>query len=255
MQNAVVYRCVRMIAEAAASIPILLYDRDTELSDHPLIALLKAPSPGLTGQDFFESWYGYLLVSGNTYAEVVTLDGIPRELHALRPDRMAIVRHRAAMLRIDVPLAGPKPTTTLPTAERSASAPTTRTPFRPSCTCACSTRHRAAMLCIDQRPLRPLPPRTRQHGHRHPQPGLQMEQGAARLDAWLGSAETPPARLAHLSTPRVKAASALSSLSASRPNSRKASGARPCGAWPATEHAGRPLLLEGGLGPDETRQS
>jgi HK97 family phage portal protein len=91
MQNAVVYRCVRMIAEAAASIPILLYDGDTELSDHPLIQLLASPSPGQTGQDFFEAWYGYLLVAGNTYAEVVTLDGIPRELHALRPDRMSII--------------------------------------------------------------------------------------------------------------------------------------------------------------------
>src|SRR5690606_25121599 len=40
---------------------------------------------------FLESLYGHLLVSGNAYVEAVGVDGTPRELHALRPDRMRVV--------------------------------------------------------------------------------------------------------------------------------------------------------------------
>jgi HK97 family phage portal protein len=91
MQNAVVYRCVRMIAEAAASIPLLVYDGDSELEDHPLRTLIRRPNPVSTGTDLMESWYGHLLVSGNAYLEAVALDGELRELHALRPDRMKVI--------------------------------------------------------------------------------------------------------------------------------------------------------------------
>ena len=91
MQNAIVYRCVRMIAEAAASIPLLLYEGTAEIEDHPLIGLLRRPSLDHTGTDFLEAWYGFLLVSGNAYAEAVALDGELRELHILRPDRMKVI--------------------------------------------------------------------------------------------------------------------------------------------------------------------
>jgi phage portal protein BeeE len=91
MQNAIVYRCVRMIAEAAASIPLLLYEGTTEIEDHPLIGLLRRPSLDHTGIDFLEAWYGFLLVAGNAYVEAVALDGELRELHVLRPDRMKVI--------------------------------------------------------------------------------------------------------------------------------------------------------------------
>ncbi len=91
MQNPIAYRSVRMIAEAAASIPLLLYDRDTELEDHPLLALLAKPSHDHTGKDFLETWVGFLLVSGNAYVEAVAVNGEMRELHALRPDRMQVI--------------------------------------------------------------------------------------------------------------------------------------------------------------------
>ncbi len=90
-QNAIVHRCVRMVAEAAASVPLLLYEREAELIEHPLLDLLRRPSPGMTGTDLLESWYGFLLVAGNAYMEVVGLEGQLRELHALRPDRMKVV--------------------------------------------------------------------------------------------------------------------------------------------------------------------
>jgi len=99
-KNAIVYRSVRMIAEAAASVPWLLYDGAAEVDEHPLLSLLARPNRRQAGRDFREALVGYLLVSGNAYIEAVTAapdDGFnssgeaPRELHALRPDRMKVV--------------------------------------------------------------------------------------------------------------------------------------------------------------------
>lgn len=89
--NAIGYRAVRMIAEAAGSLPWLLYDGDREIAAHPLLELLKKPNPGQPGREFGEQLYGFLLVAGNAYVEKVAIDGAPRELHALRPDRVKAV--------------------------------------------------------------------------------------------------------------------------------------------------------------------
>lgn len=91
MRNAVVYRSVRMIAEAAASAPLLLYDGAAELDAHPLLDLLARPNRRQAGREFREALYGHLLVAGNAYVEAVALDGEVREIHALRPDRMKVV--------------------------------------------------------------------------------------------------------------------------------------------------------------------
>ncbi len=91
MQNAIVYRSVRMIAECAASVPLLLYERSTEIEEHPLIDLMARPSPGTTSTDLLERFYGFLLVAGNAYIEAIALDGRLRELHVLRPDRMKVI--------------------------------------------------------------------------------------------------------------------------------------------------------------------
>lgn len=89
--NAIGYRAVRMIVEAAGSLPWLLYDGDREIAAHPLLELLKKPNPGQPGREFGEQLYGFLLVAGNAYVEKVAIDGAPRELHALRPDRVKAV--------------------------------------------------------------------------------------------------------------------------------------------------------------------
>ena len=89
--NAIGYRAVRMIAEAAGSLPWLLYEGDREIEAHPLLELLKKPNPGQPGREFGEQLYGFLLVAGNAYVEKVAIDGVPRELHALRPDRVKAV--------------------------------------------------------------------------------------------------------------------------------------------------------------------
>jgi HK97 family phage portal protein len=89
--NAVAYRCVRMIAEAASSVPLILYEGNAELAAHPLLDLLKRPNPLQSGRDLFENIISLLMVAGNAYIEVSSLDGTPREMIALRPDRVQVI--------------------------------------------------------------------------------------------------------------------------------------------------------------------
>jgi HK97 family phage portal protein len=89
--NPIGYRAVRMIAEAAASIPLLAYVSGVEATEHPALKLLASPNPGQPGREFREMVAGFLLVAGNAYVEKVAIDGEIRELYALRPDRMKAV--------------------------------------------------------------------------------------------------------------------------------------------------------------------
>lgn len=89
MRNPVVHRAVRMIAEAAAAVPWLLYDGTAELSEHPVLDLLERPNQRGAGASFFETLYGHLLMSGNAYVELAEA-GDARELHLLRPDHVAV---------------------------------------------------------------------------------------------------------------------------------------------------------------------
>ena len=87
-RNVIAYRCVRLTAEAAASAPLGVVENGKPLSDHPLLPLLARPNPEQSGAELFESFYGFLQTAGNAYMEAVSLDGAPRELYVLRPDRM-----------------------------------------------------------------------------------------------------------------------------------------------------------------------
>jgi HK97 family phage portal protein len=80
-----------MIAEAAASVPLCLYDGPHEIEEHPLLRLIERPTPTSTRAEFFETLVGFLLISGNAYVEVIAAGDQLRELHVLRPDRMSIV--------------------------------------------------------------------------------------------------------------------------------------------------------------------
>lgn len=91
LKNAVAYRCVRMIAEGAASVPWLLYDGRKEVESHPLLNLLARPNPEEEGSVLFERWYAYLQSAGDAYIEAVSASGAVRELYVLRPDRVSVV--------------------------------------------------------------------------------------------------------------------------------------------------------------------
>jgi HK97 family phage portal protein len=89
--NAVAYRCVRMIAEAAAAVPLLLYKGPAELASHPFLDLLRRPNPAQGQRELIENIVSFLLVAGNSFIEVSKLDDAPRELIPLRPDRMQVI--------------------------------------------------------------------------------------------------------------------------------------------------------------------
>jgi len=91
MKNAVAYRCVRMIAEGAASVPWLVYDGARELDAHPLLSLLAAPNPHEEGSALFERLYAFLQCAGDSYLEAVSASAAVRELYVLRPDRVSVV--------------------------------------------------------------------------------------------------------------------------------------------------------------------
>ena len=87
-KNVIAYRCVRLVAEAAASAPLAVVEDGAVMAEHPLTRLLAAPNPEQSGAEFLENFYGFLQTAGNGYMEAATIDGIPRELYVLRPDRM-----------------------------------------------------------------------------------------------------------------------------------------------------------------------
>ena len=90
-QNAIVFRCVNEIAKGASAVPFMIKSGDTVLEDHPLNAILDRPNPQQSNSEFFNSLFGYLMLSGNAYVKKVGPDNQPpRELHLLRPDRITI---------------------------------------------------------------------------------------------------------------------------------------------------------------------
>jgi HK97 family phage portal protein len=95
MANAIAYRCVRMIAESAASVPWLLYEGANEADAHPLLDLLARPNRDESGAELFAAWYGHLQTAGNSYLEAAAIRGEIRELHVLRPDRVRAVSGRS----------------------------------------------------------------------------------------------------------------------------------------------------------------
>ncbi|MBN4046369.1 phage portal protein [bacterium AH-315-P15] len=89
--NPIAFRCVRALADAAASMPLVLYEGDRELTNHPLLDLLTRPNPLQAGQELLATAYSHLQIAGNSYLEVVSVGDDVKELYVLRPDRMKVV--------------------------------------------------------------------------------------------------------------------------------------------------------------------
>jgi len=91
-RNVISYRCTKMVAEGAASIPWTLYSGEKEITSHPILDLLAAPNPLSDGAALLESFYSHVMLSGNGYLEAV--DGLGDravELYSHRPERMKVV--------------------------------------------------------------------------------------------------------------------------------------------------------------------
>ncbi|SDE68040.1 phage portal protein, HK97 family [Paracoccus isoporae] len=90
--NPVGFRAVRLIAEAAAAVPLICQDAARRYETHPVLDLLRRPNPAQGRAELFEALYGQILLSGNGYLEAVGAGaGLPAELHVLRSDRMRVV--------------------------------------------------------------------------------------------------------------------------------------------------------------------
>lgn len=99
MQTTAVYACVRILAEAVASLPLHVCEYQDDggkklVHDHPLYYLLHdEPNPEMTSFVFRETLMSHLLIWGNAYAQIIR-DGAGRVLglYPLLPDKMEVQR-------------------------------------------------------------------------------------------------------------------------------------------------------------------
>ncbi len=96
-QNVIAYQSINRIAEAVASIEWTAWRGDVELSESPLLDLIRKPNPLQSGYDFMIAKIGYLMISGNSYDERVMVGGSPRELYTHRPDRMKVIPSKSGI--------------------------------------------------------------------------------------------------------------------------------------------------------------
>ena len=99
MQTTAVYACVRILAEAVASLPLHVYEYQDDggkklVHDHSLYYLLHdEPNPEMTSFVFRETLMSHLLIWGKAYAQIIR-DGAGRVLglYPLLPDKMDVQR-------------------------------------------------------------------------------------------------------------------------------------------------------------------
>ena len=90
VMNVIAYQSVNKIGEAVGSVKWTAWRGDTEVTESPLLDLIRQPNPQQSYADLAMAKVGYKLLSGNNYDERVTVGGIPKELYTQRPDRMTV---------------------------------------------------------------------------------------------------------------------------------------------------------------------
>lgn len=100
MRLAVVYTCIKIIAEAVGSLPLISYRRRPDggrerAPDFYLSELLQyEPNPEMEAVTFIETLTAHVAGWGNGYAEIIRDFGSrPLALWPLRPDRMTVLRN------------------------------------------------------------------------------------------------------------------------------------------------------------------
>jgi HK97 family phage portal protein len=89
--NPVGFRAVKLIAEAAAALPVVCQDTGRRYETHPVLCVLNRPNPAQGRADLLEAAYAQLMLSGNAYLEAVSSEAGLAEFHVLRSDRMSLV--------------------------------------------------------------------------------------------------------------------------------------------------------------------
>ena len=90
-KNVVAYQSINRIADAIASVKLGVYRGETELTEHPLLTLLRRPNPMQSYGDYVRAKVSYLMIAGNGYEERFIVGSEVKELYQLRPDRMSIM--------------------------------------------------------------------------------------------------------------------------------------------------------------------
>ena len=97
MSNPTVNRCITLISSTVAGVPWKLYrkaadGKDIHIEEHPILDLIRKPSPLLSENEFMSNYVNYLMICGNVYIHRVGPNhGPPKELYFLRPDRIIIL--------------------------------------------------------------------------------------------------------------------------------------------------------------------
>ena len=90
-KNVIAYQAINKTAQAIATIPwIARRPNGEELTDTPFLRLINNPNPMQSRYEFLQALVGFYRIAGNGYIERVMLGANPREMYALRPDRMTV---------------------------------------------------------------------------------------------------------------------------------------------------------------------
>ena len=94
MKCAPVRRAVQAIAEPVGALPLHVFRRDGENrerdAEHPVAKVLRDPNPWTSASDFREQMQRDALLHGNAYAQIVRVEGKPRELIRLDPGAVSM---------------------------------------------------------------------------------------------------------------------------------------------------------------------
>lgn len=90
--NVIAYLCIRLVADAVATLPLLTFKAEDEVPEHELAKLIERPSPQRGKARWLQELTAHHLIAGNSFVEAVRSSrrGPPKELYNLRPDRMRI---------------------------------------------------------------------------------------------------------------------------------------------------------------------
>jgi HK97 family phage portal protein len=94
--NPAISRCIDVISEDAASVPLRLFDvrgdQPVEVLDHPAIELFRTINPIDTPTVFWRTVFADLITEGNLFAFMErSRDGIPQKLVRLPPEQIEVV--------------------------------------------------------------------------------------------------------------------------------------------------------------------
>jgi len=101
--SAVVSRCINVIAEDAASIPLKLFKvvgkrMPVEVHDHPAIDLWRHINPVETQVVYMQQLFADLLVEGNHFGWLDIQNGLPVNMIRLPPESVSVIPHRTKII-------------------------------------------------------------------------------------------------------------------------------------------------------------